>query len=60
MWSPQYRRDIDLLECVQRRDTKMIQGIEQHPSEHRLRELRLFRLEKRRLRDDLIVSFQYL
>jgi len=24
MWSPQYRRDMDLLECIQRRATKMI------------------------------------
>ena len=28
MWSPQYMRDMDLLECVQRRDTKMNQGLE--------------------------------
>ena len=28
MGSPQYRRDMDLLECVQRRATKMIQGME--------------------------------
>ena len=26
MWSPQYRRDIDLLECVQRRATKSSKG----------------------------------
>ena len=26
MWSPQYRRDTDLLEHVQRRATKMIPG----------------------------------
>jgi len=24
MWRPQYRRDMDLLECIQRRATKMI------------------------------------
>ena len=24
MWSPQYRRDVDLLECIQRRATKTI------------------------------------
>ena len=35
MWSPQYRRDIDLLEHVQRRATKMIQGMECLPSEDR-------------------------
>jgi len=28
MWSPQHRRDMDLLERVQRRVTKMIQGME--------------------------------
>ena len=28
MWSPQYMRDMDLLECVQTRATKMIQVIE--------------------------------
>ena len=28
MWSPQYRREVDLLECVQRRAAQMIQGIE--------------------------------
>ena len=31
MWSLQYRRDIDLLEHVQKRATKMIQGMEHHP-----------------------------
>jgi len=31
MGSPQYRRNVDLLECVQRRATKMIQGINTSP-----------------------------
>ena len=60
VWSPQYRRDTDLLEHIQRRATKMIQGMKQLSYEDRLRELGLFCLEKRRLRDDLIVAFQYL
>ena len=46
MWSPQYRRDIDLLECIQRRATKMIQRMENLSHEDRLRELGLFSLEK--------------
>ena len=60
MWSPHYRRDVDLLECVQRRTTKMIQGMKHLPYEDRLRELELFSLEKRRLQGDLIAAFQYL
>ena len=60
MWSPQYRRDMDLLECVQRRATKMMQGMEHLSYEDRLRELGLFSLHKRRLQGDMIAGFQYL
>ena len=46
-------------ECIQKRVTKMIQGMEHLPRKDRLRELGLFSLENRRLWGDLTAAFQY-
>ena len=59
-WGTQHRKDMYVLERVQRRAVRMIRGLEYLFYEDRLRELGLFSLEKRRLQGDLTVACQYL
>jgi len=57
-WSPNYKKDKELLEKVQRRFTKMIVNMDGMSYEDRLRSLKLWSLEERRNRQDLIEVFK--
>ena len=59
-WNPHLRKDIDMLEKLQRRATKLIPGLRDLRYEERLKKCGLTTLETRRLRGDQIEVFKIL
>ena len=57
-WSPYLKKDISIIERVQRRATKIVPSIKGLPYDKRLIALNLTSLETRRLRGDLIQYFK--
>jgi len=59
VWCPFLKSDIDMIEQVQQRATKLTPAIRNLSYENRLRKLELTTLKDRRLRGDLIQMFLY-
>ena len=60
VWSPYQIGDIQTLEKVQRRETKLVYGIAKYSYEERLNYLGLTTLQMRRIRGDLIETYKLL
>ena len=59
-WCPYLQKDIQSLEKVQRRATKLVPSLRERSYEERLKELNLYPLEVRRVRGDIIKTFKIL
>lgn len=58
VWSPYKKKDIEAIENVQRRATKMLPKLKDIPYEDRLKHLKLPTLRFRRLRGDMIETYK--
>ena len=59
-WASHYKKNIEALECVQRRATKLMSALEHKSSGEQPREQGSFSLQKRRLRGDIFVPYSCL
>ena len=60
IWHPRYIADIKKIESVQRRATKLIPAFENLSYKERLKKLKLFSMEYRRKRGDMIQTYKIL
>ncbi|KAJ7404057.1 hypothetical protein BTVI_73954 [Pitangus sulphuratus] len=58
-WAPQFRKDIEVLEQVHRRATRLVKDLECKSYKKQLRDLGLFILERRRRRGDLTSLYNH-
>ena len=59
-WRPYLQKDIDTLERVQRRATKLAHGLQDKTYQERLKDLNMYSMEERRDRGDMIETFKYI
>ena len=58
IWSPYLTKDVDKIERVQRRATKLVPQLKEMSYEDRLKSLDLFKLSERRTRGDMISMYK--
>ena len=59
VWAPRLQRDIEAIESVQRRATRLVPGLKELSYPDRLRRLKLPTLSYRRHRGDMIHTYKY-
>ncbi|KAF4790309.1 hypothetical protein TURU_142292 [Turdus rufiventris] len=59
VWSPQYKKDVDLLEWVQRRAVKVIRGLKHLTDEGSLKELRMSTWKREGSRETLLKPLKH-
>ena len=60
IWNPYLKKDIECIEKIQRRATKLVHCFDKMPYEQRLKALGLYSLQRRRLRGDLTETYKIL